>query len=76
MKDFQNVVDDLEDAEAKAAIKLVTITSGFKWEVTTDFVGLLGKAVVVSAQYASDGAPFHNNMKVASAGAKDASFTN
>jgi len=101
VNDFQQIVDDLEDAEAKAAIKPVidisvtfkgqeivtgkigswdskagqlTITSGFKWEVETDYLSVLGKEVRVSATYAGDRAHFSNNMKVATAGAKNATF--
>ena len=101
VKDFEQLVKDVEDAEAKAAIKplhdisvtykgkkivtgsmgswdskakKVTITAGFKWEVQTDYMSVLDKDVVVSATYASDSSHFSNNMKVASAGANNATF--
>jgi len=54
--------------------KKLTITKGIAWHIQTDYMVLLDKPVTVSGRYATDNSSYSNSMKVASAGAKAASF--
>jgi hypothetical protein len=63
-----------DTANWDAHSKKLTITKGIAWQIQTDYMVLLDKPVTVSGRYATDNSSYSNSMKVASAGAKAASF--